>query len=243
MKKLPINIFLLLVLLLSSVNLFSQEVNIVPYLKQIDNGQKIQAMAQLVKLKDDYPDDPSVMFLEGVLTQNGQDAVAIYNKIINEHPKSRYADASVFRIYSYYYSLGLYGTANSFLNRLKNDYPNSPYIKIAEQRNVSITQPEVEPTPAQSVVQKPEPQQPKSNIEYKYTIQVGSFTNSNNSNNLKAKFESAGFYSSISEKNVAGTIFHIVFVGKFETKESAKKALDIINRQFNLDARVTTLNK
>jgi len=242
MKNLSKIIILVLVILFSSINLFSQEVNIVPYLKQIDNGQKVQALSQLAKLKDEYPDDPSVMFLEGVLTQNGQNAVAIYTKIINEHPKSRYADASVFRIYSYYYALGLYGTANSFLNRLKNDYPNSPYIKIAEQRNENITQPKVE-TPTQPVANEPAFKAPQTNIVYKYTIQAGAFTNSDNSNNLKTKFENAGFYSSISDKNVGGTIFHIVFVGKFETEESAKKALKIINKQFNLEARVTTLTQ
>ena len=79
-------LFLLSFIFISSINVFSQEVNIVPYLKQIDNGQKVKALSHLAELKDDYPDDPSVMFLEGVLTENGQDAVAIYTEIINEYP-------------------------------------------------------------------------------------------------------------------------------------------------------------
>ena len=229
-------LFLLSFIFISSINVFSQEVNIVPYLKQIDNGQKVKALSHLAELKDDYPDDPSVMFLEGVLTENGQDAVAIYTEIINEYPNSKYADAVVFRIYSYYYALGLYGTANSFLNRLKKDYPKSPYIKIAEQRTETTTMP-------LSAKKKPLPPKSKNKIIYNYTIQAGAFTISANAGHLKTRFENAGFYSTIKDKNVAGTIFHVVYVGKFETEESAKKALNIIDKQFNLQTRVTTISK
>ena len=198
--------------------------------------QKVKALSHLAELKDDYPDDPSVMFLEGVLTENGQDAVAIYTEIINEYPNSKYADAAVFRIYSYYYALGLYGTANSFLNRLKKDYPKSPYIKIAEQRTETTTMP-------LSAKKKPLPPKSKNKIIYNYTIQAGAFTISANAGHLKTRFENAGFYSTIKDKNVAGTIFHVVYVGKFETEESAKKALNIIDKQFNLQTRVTTISK
>ena len=229
-------LFLLSFIFISSINVFSQEVNIVPYLKQIDNGQKVKALSHLAELKDDYPDDPSVMFLEGVLTENGQDAVAIYTEIINEYPNSKYADVAVFRIYSYYYALGLYGTANSFLNRLKKDYPKSPYIKIAEQRTETTTMP-------LSAKKKPLPPKSKNKIIYNYTIQAGAFTISANAGHLKTRFENAGFYSTIKDKNVAGTIFHVVYVGKFETEESAKKALNIIDKQFNLQTRVTTISK
>ena len=222
-------------------DVFSQEVDIVPYLKQIDNGKKVEALTHLAELKDDHPNDPSVMFLEGVLTENGQDAVAIYNEIINEYPKSRYADASVFRIYSYYYALGLYNTADSFLKRLKKDYPKSPYIKIAEQRTPNLNKPKA--TKISAPAKKSPPPKPKKNIVYKYTIQAGAFTVSSNADHLKTRFENAGFYSSVKNKNVAGTIFHIVFVGKFESEESAGKALDVINKKFNLKARVTTISK
>lgn len=235
-------IFLFSFIFISSINIFPQEINIVPYLKQIDNGQKVEALSHLIELKDDYPGDPSVMFLEGVLTENGQDAVAIYTEIINEYPNSRYADAAVFRIYSYYYALGLYGTANSFLNRLKKDYPESPYIKIAEQKTDNFKKSKITTTNSPDK-KKPLPSKTINKIIYNYTIQAGAFTISANAGHLKTRFENAGFYSSIKDKNVAGTIFHVVYVGKFETEESAKKALSIINKQFNLQSRVTTISK
>ena len=122
------------------------------------------------------------------------------------------------------------------MNRLKKDYPKSPYIKIAEQRTETTTMP-------LSAKKKPLPSKSKNKIIYNYTIQAGAFTISANAGHLKTRFENAGFYSTIKDKNVAGTIFHVVYVGKFETEESAKKALNIIDKQFNLQTRVTTISK
>jgi len=98
------------------INIIAQEVNIVSYLQQIENGKADEVKNDLIGLKEKYPDDPSVMFLEGVLTENGQKAVVIYQKVVDEYPDSKYADAALYRIYSYYYALGLYESANEKLH-------------------------------------------------------------------------------------------------------------------------------
>ena len=72
-----------LVLLLSS-NVFSQDVNIIPYLKQIESGKADAVRYDLTDLKEQYPESPSVMFLDGVLTENGQKALVIYQNIVQK---------------------------------------------------------------------------------------------------------------------------------------------------------------
>ena len=64
--------FVYLALLFSSlsIKINAQEVNIVPYLQQIENGKADEVRNELIGLKERYSDDPSVMFLEGVLTEN-----------------------------------------------------------------------------------------------------------------------------------------------------------------------------
>jgi len=121
MKISQIYFFSFLLFFFSNSHLFSQDVDIVSYLKQIESGEKDDVEKELPELKSKYPNSHSVMFLEGVLTENGQDAVAIYSKIVNSYPQSKYADASLYRIYSYYYALGLYDTAKNHLNRLKKE--------------------------------------------------------------------------------------------------------------------------
>ena len=114
--ELKISLFLFLIFLFQfSGQIYSQEVNIVPYLKAIENGNIGEAKEVLVDLKAKYPNDPSVMFLDGVLKENGQEALVIYQKIVDVYPDSKYADASLYRIFSYYYALGLYNTAREKL--------------------------------------------------------------------------------------------------------------------------------
>ncbi len=102
-----VKVSFLLLFLLVATSLYSQEKDIVPYLKLIEGGARDSVMQILPELKKTSPNDPSVLFLEAVLTENGQDAVPIYNRILNDFPKSKYADASIYRLYSYYYSLGI----------------------------------------------------------------------------------------------------------------------------------------
>ncbi len=218
-------------LILSAKNLFPQDVDIVPYLKQIENGEKSKVEEKLPDLKKDYPNSPSLMFLDGVLTENGQDAVAIYSKIVDYYPYSKYADAALYRIYSYYYALGLYDTAKKQLDKLKKNYPQSPYIKIAEKKIPS----ENETT---STEQKPDE---KKQIDYKYTIQAGAFSKLENAQSLKKDFQDSGFFSEIKEKVVGGTTFEVVYVGKFVSEDEAKNFLQVINSEFKLDGRVVNI--
>jgi tetratricopeptide (TPR) repeat protein len=127
--------------------------------------------------KSTAPNDPSVIFLDGVLTQNGDDALKKYSFVYEKYPKSRYADACLFRIFSYYYSLGYYKKAESYLTKLKTEYPASPYIKTADR-----TIPDEDSEINAVADNKPEEKidAPKN---YKYTIQVGAFLNADNAEN------------------------------------------------------------
>jgi tetratricopeptide (TPR) repeat protein len=218
-------------LILSAKNLFSQDVDIVPYLKQIENGEKSKVEEKLPDLKKDYPNSPSLMFLDGVLTENGQDAVAIYTKIVDNYPYSKYADAALYRIYSYYYALGLYDTAKKQLDKLKKNYPQSPYIKIAEKKIPSENE-------VSTKEQKPDE---KKQIDYKYTIQAGAFSKLENAQSLKKDFQDSGFFSEVKEKVVGGTTFEVVYVGKFVSEDEAKNFLQVINSEFKLDGRVVNI--
>ena len=208
--------------------LFSQDADIVSYLKQIESGEKEEVEEILPELKKKYPNSPSVMFLEGVLTENGQDAVAIYSKIVNSYPQSKYADASLYRIYSYYYALGLYEAAKNHLNRLKKEYPESPYIKLSD-RNIP-SEDEI------TVLNKTQTEIPKTN--YNYTIQAGAFSKLQNAQTLKKDFEDSGFKSEVKDKTVGGTVFHVVYVGEFLSEDEAKNFLQVINKEYKLDGRV-----
>ena len=246
MKKYFIYSFLLIsfAVLFLPKHLFAQELNIIPYLKQIENGNKSQVEKDLPELKKSYPNSSNLLFLEGVLTENGQQAVAIYNNLVKNYPNSKYADASLYRIYSYYYALGMYDAAKNFLNRLEHEYPNSPYIGIAKKnipkQDSTVIARRALPADTSKEVKKEHASQPNEN--YPFTIQAGAFTVLKNAQTLTESFKKDGLYSRIEEKSVAGTIFHVVYVGKFSNEDDAAESLKQINAKYNLNGRVVKLN-
>lgn len=226
-----------IIFLLTGVTVFPQEVDIVAYLKMIESGNVIQAKEDLAELKERNPDDPSVMFLDGILTENGQEAVVIYQNIIDNFPKSKYADAALYRIFSYYYALGLYDTAKEKLKQLTESYPNSPYIKVANQNLASGEQSETN-----KKEEIPENEN-TSDENYKYTVQAGAFTNLENAKNLNRQFAESGIFSQLIDKTVAGTVFHVVYAGKFEKYEDAENFLAVINSKFNVNGSIVPISR
>lgn len=237
MQKLKLNfIFILIVNIIPfTANIYSQDADIVPYLKAIENGDLASAKEALTELKEINPDDPSVMFLDAVLKENGQEAVAIYQDIVDNHPKSKYADASLYRIFSYYYALGLYESSQEKLKQLKSSYPSSPYIQVAEQ-NISALE-KVEQTKTETKIEETQTQT-KTEVDYKFTIQAGAFTNLDNAKNLMSEFENASIYSQLGEKVVGGTTFHIVYAGKFERREDAENFLQVLSSRYKINGSI-----
>ena len=227
-------ISLLILSFLSTPQILAQEVDIVPYLKMIEQGKMEEAKSELLDLKTDYPKSSNLIFLEGVLTENGQDAVVLYQKLVDEYPKSAYADAAIYRIYSYYFALGLYNTADKNLDKLKKDYPESPYLKMAS----SIT---LKDDIEESTL--PPPKSGDGQNQLSYSVQAGAFTNADNASTLKKDIENAGMTSFIQEKNVAGTVFNVVFIGKFATRKEAEDFLPIANTRFRIAGRVVEINE
>lgn len=210
----------------------AQEADISTALRQIDSGDIKSASTYLKELKSKNPNDPSVIFLDAVLTVNGEEALKKYSIVYEKYPKSKYADASLYRIFSYYYSLGYYKKAESYLAKLKNEFPESPYNKSAD-RNIPDTEEIVQITPEE-----------KSNvINYNFTIQAGAFLNLDNAKKLQEQVQSDGYFSEITTKEVGGSILNVVNVGRFIKEEETKPALDYLSKKYNINGRVINISK
>ncbi|MBS4033891.1 MAG: SPOR domain-containing protein [Ignavibacterium sp.] len=220
---------------------FAQEYNIVPMLKKIESGGVEEVRTEVKSLLNNYPNDPSIQFVDAITTENAEQAVSKYISIFQKSPQSKYADAALFRAYSFYYAAGSYRKAQEYLFKLQKDYPSSPYLKSAE-RNIPL----VEDNEANLSSDKPEPKTEltrSSATNYNFLIQAGAFTNFSNAISLKNDLEDTGLSVEINEKTVGGTLFYVVLAGKFEDKNSALKASDKINIEFRLDSKVIPITK
>lgn len=236
-----IKIFVLF-LTLPTILSFAQEVDIAAALKQIESGNISSASKILLELKSKNSGDPSVIFLDARLSKDGDEALRKYSTIIEKFPTSKYADAALYGIFSYYYSLGYYKKAETYLDRLKKEFPESPYIKAADQKLPGIEELTVQ------TLEKPDtlaPTQPEK-IEiknYSFTIQAGAFLNIENAKKLIEQLKQENYFTEITTKDVGGSILNVVNVGKFVNEDDAKPVLSFLQSKYNLKGRTVSIIK
>lgn len=220
-------VFVLVVLI--SQTLFAQKVNIIPLLKKIENGkiEEVQTDFRILKIKHSH--HPDVIFLEAVLAENGEKAHKLYELVYTSFPNSKFADAALFRDFSYYYALGLYKKAAELKSMLAKEYPDSPYLKNTERNYPKVDE---------MILVDKEPYKIKSKTEIKFTVQAGAFGNAQNAEDLKRNFIEKGYKSRITSKAVGNLNLKIVDVGEFATRAEAEKFLISLQKDFGIKGHI-----
>jgi hypothetical protein len=176
-----------------------------------------------------YQNNPGVMYLQGVLTPDGTEAAKIFQSVVDNFPKSEWADDALYKLYQYYYSIGLYKTADQKLAQLKQDYPYSAYA--AEQSST-----EKEEMTDNADVVKSKGTVPKFSTSF--TVQVGAFSTLQRAEELKNFFEGKGYSSNIFTMVTNGKKLHKVWVGEFDNQQDARRFSAEIKKKFNLESIV-----
>ena len=202
-------------------------------LELIDRGQAEAVKAELPTLMTNFQNHPGVLYLQAVLTSEGSEAVKTYQSIVDNFPTSEWADDALFKLYQYYYSIGLYKTADQKLEQLKKDYPFSTYASdqaLAEEPKAITAE-------APVVVAQPAKVEKFTTI---YTVQAGTFSVLQNAEELKSRFERDGYPTTIFTLVNNGRKFHKVWVGEFQKQDEARRFSGDIKKKYNLDSIVVT---
>jgi tetratricopeptide (TPR) repeat protein len=210
----------------------SSEPDIRRRLEMIEKGQADAVRAELPSLITNYQNNPGVMFLQAVLTTDGTEAAKLYQNIVDNFPKSEWGDDALYKLYQYYYSIGLYKTAEQKLTQLKEEYPYSAY---ANEKNTTVEK--------QAAKEKPTVMKSKGTVPKfatNFTVQVGAFSTLQNAGELKAKFEKEGYQSSIFTIVSNGKKLFKVWVGEFQTVDEARRFTAEIKSKFNLSSIVVS---
>jgi tetratricopeptide (TPR) repeat protein len=229
--------FCLLLIVFSVVEGMAQagrpnEPDIQQRLEMIERGQVDAVRAELSSLITNYQNHPGVLYLQGVLTTDGSQATRIYQSIVDNFPKSEWADDALYKLYQYYYSIGLYKTAEQKLEQLRQDYPFSAYAVDTTPKTPKRTAPEAPATLTQPGT--------VSKFATSFTVQVGAFSTLQNAEELRSKFEREGYLSNIFTIVTDGKKLHKVWVGEFQTYDEAKRFTTQIKKQFNLESIVVS---
>ena len=95
------------------------------------HGNRDSAAVYLPTMEQRYPNHPSVMYLKGLLENDGKEAMLIFSKLYNTHPTSEYGDDAVMKVAEYYYAAGMYVKAADWLKKMPIYYSRSDHIERA----------------------------------------------------------------------------------------------------------------
>lgn len=228
---------------------------------EIEKLQRYFQESQFDKLKNDlpdvatkYPDNPIVLFLQGVLEKNPQMAMQYYRRVLNDYPTFEYADHALFRLGQYSYFEQNYQHAKHHFSRLARHYPESDLKDDAQYLYCQCLLAQGKKDSAktflkifvQNAKRSPFVDLAVLDIErlggipldelhgftihkesdhqiFKYTIQVGAFKNLSNAERVINGLDNKFPFVEMGEKTLGNTVYHLVWIGKFKTKNQARE--------------------
>jgi septal ring-binding cell division protein DamX len=204
----------------------------------IQNGQGEQVKAEIPALLSRSPNNPGVLYLQALTTSEGAEAVRIYQSIVDNFPASTYAPDALYRVYQFYYALGLYRTAELKLTQLKKNYPNSTYASGSTIPDTARTPEEKSVPPSgESVGQGGDGHE---GAPVAYTLQVGAYTTQTNAERQKSFFEGLGYPVEIINRVKDNRSLFLVIVGTYASADEAKEKGAEIKTKHSVNSIVTT---
>ena len=224
-------IFVLLFILFSTATLFpikSQmlyEKKVVEFIKLVSKGHSDQVTSKFQDFQKKIPRTAGLIYLEGLITSDGENAIRYFHVVVDSFPKSEWADDAMARLFEYYFNTGQQDNANHYFNQLVSEYPTSPYVTTNYIRDISTSANNTSSTG-----------NPKENQGNEYAIQIGAFSKRENAEKLQMKFSSEGYRVDIFENLLDGrNLLYLVWIGNFSTQEEAQKLIKELKVKYNID--------
>ena len=100
-------------------------------IQDVLSGARDSAAYYLPMLEKQYPNNPNMLFLKGLMESDGEEAMQIFVKLYNNHPTSAYGDDAVMKVAEFYYASGLYVQSANWLKKMPLYYHRSEHIERA----------------------------------------------------------------------------------------------------------------
>ena len=227
-----------------SLPLYAQDtLDIAPYLERIESGDVQDVREEVSDLVERRPEDPGVRYLQGLVTEDGTDAVRVFQGLVDKHPRSEWADDALFRVYQFYYSIGLYRTSDLKWAQLQKDYPGSPYLSEGKGGGKGMESAPVESSPAPAAAGStggvgvvP----PGENRSGQFALQVGAYSARENAEKQKFFFEDQGYPVEVINRVRDSRSLFLVIVGNFLTYDDAKSRIGEIRKKYGVESFVVS---
>lgn len=209
-------------------------------LDMVHSGQLDRVRSEVNDWLKQSPNDPAVLYLDAYVTMNGDQAAKKYQAIVDHYPKSEWADDALYKVYQYYYAVGLYKTADAKLNQLNQQYPNSLFAQNeAKPSEIGIQKPAgTAPARPAPVVEEPKETAAPAAVASPgaFLVQVGVYSQEAKASETAQKMtEAVGRTAMVFSKQSGGkTVYAVAFDG-FTDEQAAKTYGSGLKAKFNID--------
>jgi len=249
-------------LLASSSCVLGQTPETVALLLQQNRVEEVRQ--RLPELARKFPNDPTVLFLQGATETEGSRAVRYYKRVLEEFPTSAFADDALLRLAEYDFALGLYHSSAQRCLQLANHYPSSPLCDDAHYLRVQCLLARGEKDSALYTLEwflskyPDSPLAPLAAAEVgsrgsgqrqvtathatqgskSYTLQVGAFKEKGNAEKLVHALARHGYECEIVPRERGRDLFYLVWVGSFQNEEVARRKGEELRARHGLPFRI-----
>lgn len=232
MKRL---VFLLVILII--FNLDAQEINpnelpdISEYLKYYESGLIKRIQLDMPALKEKYGVTAEIMFFDGILEENGDEAYAIYQEILKNFPESSVIEHTLFRVAQFNYAKKQYYTSKKYYLELMDKFPDTKYYSSVTKTLSSIDN---------ILGVMPDKSKDSYPIDIhqtrEFVIQLGVYAVQNNAGNVKDYFQEIGYNNvEIIKDIVTGKPKYKVWLRGYNNKEEASREGRNIKFRYKFD--------
>ena len=97
-------------------------------IKEVYSGKTQNAIDAMPKLKKEFSEIPSLVFLDALIDEDVESSIEKFKKFFKYYESSEYADDAIMKISEYYYTKGSYVESSRWLKKINLYYPNSEDI-------------------------------------------------------------------------------------------------------------------
>jgi len=234
----------------------------------IRTGKFAEAKESLLNLE--HTDKGTLLFLQGLLEVNGENAEEYYLKTINSYPDSKYFENALYRLAMLKYAAGLYKTATAYFEKIliltsniyleqkcnywlglcyqTTDNKNQARIKFSEVIN-RFPETEFSDMARKYLESYDDVQDTEKTYESNeesgalYAVQVGAFLNQQNAILRKAFYENHNYRVELHTKYKDNKKFYLVWIGPYNSMSKARSKGESLRKKFGQQYTIVTRNK
>lgn len=248
-------------LLILVIPIFLSGQNVDMFFSLINEGQISGVRKKVPELISKYPNDPGVLYLQAILTIDGNRALELYGQIIERFPESKYSIESSVKIGEYFYAKGLYTQAAKQLCLIPRKYPRYPeierivdlmassfmaigaddslryYLGIYESMFPNLNFQNNFKREKVNKISKTELTTEVREVK-PYVIQIGAFGSIQNAKRLKLQVSQIGYKVELVPVQTNGRSLNTVRIIRYKSKSEAERVGKLVKNKLGIEFRV-----